>query len=210
MTKEPSIARLWQTHYGRACTETDVEKMFQEFIPLQLSVLPDFCTLIPGVVATVAELKHRGLIFTTSTGYNREMTDICLKTFAAAGITPSYSICAAEVALGRPAPDMALRAMQAMGVTQGAAVIKIGDTISDIQEGLAAKTWSIGITATGNMLGLNLDEYTALPSRERQRRLALATEEMKAAGAHYVIERFSDLPELIDEINRRLAAGETP
>jgi phosphonoacetaldehyde hydrolase len=33
---------------------------------------------------------------------------------------------------------------------------------------------------------------------------------LRAAGAHYLVETVADLPAVLDDIERRLAAGETP
>ncbi len=210
MTQEPDIAEQWIKHYGRPVTEADVERIFQAFIPLQLEVLPAFCKLIPGVAETVPALRAAGLIFTTSTGYNREMADICLRAYTAAGIAPSFSISAEEVRIGRPSPYMVHRAMEATGVFHPESVIKIGDAISDIEEGLNAGVWSVGVTVTGNMMGLNEAEFAALDAADRARRIAAADEAMRRAGAHYTVERFADLPAVIAKINERLARGERP
>jgi phosphonoacetaldehyde hydrolase len=34
--------------------------------------------------------------------------------------------------------------------------------------------------------------------------------ELRAAGAHYVIDTVADLPQVLDDIERRLARGERP
>jgi len=57
------------------------------------------------------------------------------------------SITSDEVAKGRPHPDMIYRAMELTGVTDVEAVAKVGDTLSDLQEGTAAGCgWVIGVT----------------------------------------------------------------
>jgi phosphonoacetaldehyde hydrolase len=55
-----------------------------------------------------------------------------------------------------------------------AAIAKIGDTPSDIQEGLNAGVWSIGVAETGNVNGLAYPEFQALPASQQQTRLAAA------------------------------------
>jgi phosphonoacetaldehyde hydrolase len=56
----------------------------------------------------------------------------------------------------------------------------------------------------------SLDEAKSLPDEEMQRRLALTREILRKAGAHYVIDEFTQLPEVIDDVNERLARGEKP
>ena len=50
-------------------------------------------------------------------------------------------------------------------------MVKIGDTISDIEEGSNAGMWTIGIARTGNMIGLTAEEFAALPAAEQAARL---------------------------------------
>jgi phosphonatase-like hydrolase len=57
------------------------------------------------------------------------------------------SVTSDEVAKGRPYPDMIFRAMELTGVTDVESVAKVGDTLSDLEEGTAAGCgWVIGVT----------------------------------------------------------------
>ncbi len=57
------------------------------------------------------------------------------------------SVTSDEVANGRPYPDMIYKAMELTGVTDIASVAKVGDTMSDIQQGTTAGCpWVIGVT----------------------------------------------------------------
>lgn len=57
------------------------------------------------------------------------------------------SVTSDEVANGRPYPDMIYKAMELTGVMDASSVAKVGDTLSDLQEGTAAGcTWVIGVT----------------------------------------------------------------
>ena len=56
-------------------------------------------------------------------------------------------ITADDVKNGRPAPDMIQKAMELFGITDASEVVKIGDSIIDIEEGTAANRGiTIGIT----------------------------------------------------------------
>ena len=63
---------------------------------------------------------------------------------------------------------------------------------------------------SGNFLGLDFAAYQALPAEhlaeERTRIDAL----FAPSRPHYLIDTLADLPEVIDQINARLARGETP
>ena len=90
------------------------------------------------------------------------------------------------------------------------AIVKIGDTIPDIHEGLNAGMWTIAVAATGNELGLSQAEAEALPADERDQRLAQARERLQAAGPHYVVDSIADAPPILDQIQNRVASGERP
>ena len=80
----------------------------------------------------------------------------------------------------------------------------------DIEEGLNAGMWSIGLAKSGNLIGLNELDIEALAPAELERRLSLARGQLTQAGAHYVVDGLWDCPAIVDEINARLARGETP
>lgn len=54
------------------------------------------------------------------------------------------------------------------------------------------------------------EEIAALSEEDYERRLTRSYDILANAGAHYVIDTVNDLPPVIEDINRRLAAGEKP
>ena len=86
-------------------------------------------------------------------------------------------------------------------------IVKVGDTIPDIQEGLNAGIWSIELAKTGNEMGMTEAEIDALDPVVRSEKLERARKRMHQTGAHYVVDSVGDVPPLIDQ---RLAAGERP
>ena len=56
----------------------------------------------------------------------------------------------------------------------------------------------------------SLERVGNLPENEIQKRLATTREILQKAGAHYVIDTFDQLPEVIDPINLRLKDDESP
>jgi phosphonoacetaldehyde hydrolase len=89
-------------------------------------------------------------------------------------------------------------------------VVKVGDTISDIEEGLNAGTWAIGVSQTGNMIGLTEEDWHALPQPERESLLLDARRKFIDAGAHYVIDTLADLDQVLSQIEVRVGSGERP
>jgi len=210
LSRLPEVAARWVAVHDAGCTEEDVEKLYREFIPLQLEVLPRYSRVIPGVLEAAAELAKRGVRLGATTGYNREMMETVLREVARKGFVPESAVCASDVAAGRPAPWMNFRCMEALGVFPPEAVVTIGDTVPDIDAGLNAGVWTIGVTRTGNMLGLSEEEERALSPEDLRSRLEAAAGRMRAAGAHFVIEGFAQCLPVIDEIERRLREGGRP
>jgi phosphonoacetaldehyde hydrolase len=70
--------------------------------------------------------------------------------------------------------------------------------------------WTIGVTKTGNELGLTLAEVEALPPDDVTCRLQSASRRMLEAGAHFTVEEVRQLPAVIAAIGEHLTRGEKP
>jgi phosphonoacetaldehyde hydrolase len=210
ITESPEVVRRWQEIKGRPVGPADIEAMYADFVPLQLACLQEYSRLIPGTLEVISDFKARGMLTGTTTGYTRAMVDITLREARKQGYVPDCTVAADEVPAGRPFPYACWKNAIELQVWPAEACVKIGDTVPDVGEGLNAGMWVIALALTGNEVGLNEQEVAALDSADRQRRLRRAQQKLAAAGAHYVAQGIWDVPPLIDDINRRLAAGERP
>ena len=210
ISRMEEVSTEWQRVYGRKPGEDDVEGMFKEFVPLQLDCLADYAELIPGTLEAVDKFRKRGLKIGSTTGYTNPMMDILVDEAAKRGYKPDSTVCATDVPQGRPSPFMCLQNMINLQVFPPEAVVKIGDTLPDIDEGLNAGMWTIGLAKTGNEMGLNEDEIDRLDPEVYQARLDRAYKRMAQSGAHYVVDGIWDCDSLIDDINARLTRGERP
>ncbi len=204
------VAAAWRDVHGRACTEEDVDAMFEAFVPVQMEILGRYADLIDGTVEAVEAFRARDLLIGSTTGYTREMMELLEAEAASRGYRPDATVCATDVPKGRPAPWMCLRNAELLGIYPMEAVVKIGDTLPDIAEGLNAGMWTIGLALTGNEVGLPADEVAALDDEVRARLLNRAYGRMRAAGAHYVVDSVADCPDIVDEIAERVRAGDRP
>jgi phosphonoacetaldehyde hydrolase len=206
----PEVAARWEQAQGAPATDADVQAMYEELVPLQLECLPQYADLIPGALEAAADFRRRGLKIGVTTGYNREMVQLLLQEVKARGFEPDCAVSVDDVPAARPAPWMCLRCAMQLQVYPWAAIVKAGDTVPDIHEGLNAGTWTVGLTKTGNEIGLTEREVEALPAEVLQDKLDAASRKLREAGAHYVVEGVGDVPAVLDEIERRLARGESP
>lgn len=204
------VAQQWLAVHDLPCTEDDVTAMYLDFLPLQLSVIARHADVIPGTLEAIAAFRARGLKIGSTTGYTRAIMDRLGALVAQRGYKPDAIVCADEVPAARPQPWMMFQNAQQLGVYPMSAIVKIGDTVPDIEEGLNAGAWTIGVVKTGNELGLTEIEIAALRPVELGARLAAGHAKLLDAGAHYVVDGLADVPPLLDEIAARLANGERP
>jgi phosphonoacetaldehyde hydrolase len=210
ITRMESVAKEWTEKNGKPCSEEDIESMFREFVPLQLDCIPRFADLTPGALEGIREFRRRNLKIGTTTGYNRDMLELLLKEASTRGYTPDSSFCAVDVPAARPAPWMIFRNAEALGVYPMEAYVKIGDTPADIEEGLNAGTWTVGVTKVGNEVGLTEEQLASIDPQELERRMEFARGRLNGAGAHYLVETLAEIGPVLDDIERRLNAGVRP
>ena len=204
------VAAQWQTQYGRPCGEEDVEAMYHDFLPLQLAVIAQHADVIPGTLDALNDFRQRGLKIGSTTGYTRAIMDRLAPLAAEKGYVPDAIVCADEVPAGRPQPWMMFQNAQQLGVYPMASIVKIGDTVPDIEEGLNAGTWTIGLVKTGNEIGLTRSEVALVRSSVLREELAKGYARLLRAGAHYVADGLTDIGSILDDIQARLARGEQP
>jgi len=210
ITELDSVRARWQARHGRLPNEADVNRMFKEFVPLQLKCLSDYSELIPGTLEAVAELRKRGIKIGSTTGYMTEMMKINLKDAARQGYKPDSTVCASEVPAGRPYPYMCLQNVMNLGVTTVEACVKVDDTVPGVEEGLNAGMWTIGLAVSGNEVGLSLKAWKRLSKAEKEEKRARAHRRMAQAGAHYTVDTIAEMMPCIDDIEARIRRGERP
>lgn len=206
----PAIARRWKAAHGKAPTARDVDRLYEEFLPLQLRVLAQHSALIPGAKSLFASLRRKGIKIGSTTGYARPMMAINLREAARQGLKVDAVATADDVPAGRPAPHMCLKNALDLGIGAVARCIKVDDTIPGIAEGLNAGMWTVGVSVTGNETGLSASEWARLSPAAKARTRKAATRRLKAAGAHYVIDGVADMAAVLRDVERRLKRGERP
>jgi phosphonoacetaldehyde hydrolase len=205
-----TVSALWGKAVGHNPIESDVESLFANFVPLQLECLVKYSTVIDGVAEAVARLRKRGIKIGSTTGYTRAMLEMILQPAAAQGYSPDCAITPDDVGAGRPHPWMIFANAIRMQIEPLEAIVKIGDTPVDVEEGLRAGVWTVGVARTGNMVGLSAEDFTALPTEDQVTRVARAVVQLGSAGAHGIVETLADCEAAINSIEARIRAGERP
>jgi phosphonoacetaldehyde hydrolase len=200
----------WQKQNGRPPDENDVERIYAETEPMMVDSVTRHADLIPGLLETVEALHKQGVKIGSSTGYTAPMMEALVPAARDRGYIPDAVVCASDVPAGRPYPWMCYLNAIRLQVYPLEAVVKIGDTISDIEAGLNAGMWAIGLTQSGNELGLSQKEASRLTAQEMQARTDPIARRYRDAGAHYVAAGIWEVLPLIENINARLVKGEKP
>jgi phosphonoacetaldehyde hydrolase len=192
----PVIAGAWHAARGHSPNDSDVELLMSRLGPLMRANAAEAAILIPGAKNTVERLRTLGFKIASSTGYTREMMAPVLARAAEQGYVPDHLVCAGETPVGRPTPLMIYKACAELGVWPLSRVVKVDDAEAGILEGKSAGAFTVGV-ASGNTVGLSLDEWRALSSHERAAHVEASERVLRAAGADLVIESVADLiPEL--------------
>lgn len=122
------------------------------------------------------KLTENGIKIVLNTGYNRETALLLLsKLNWEEGKQYDALITASDVEKGRPAADMIYKAMEMFNITDAKDVIKIGDSIIDIEEG---KTANCGIT-----IGITTGAHTK--------------EQLKSANPTHIINSLIELTQIL-------------
>ena len=188
--------KLWEDAYSRSWNEDDIEDVYQCFEGNLRTVVAEYSKLIPGVKETVEKLS--------TTGYTSEMMQYVLPVAKEQGYEPDCCVTPDVTEYSRPTPFMVFECMRQLNVYPPKLVVKAGDTVMDILEGKNAGAWSVGIIKGSNVVGLNEAEYNALDEQAKKELHEKARKIYLDAGADYVIEDITELPEVIAKINESL------
>lgn len=176
--KHQAIKNVLQAFAG-INDEATTNIIYQNFV-LQLSQAYAEEKIMPqaNALQTFSELKRKGILRVFNTGYDIITAEkILTKLKWRQGNEFDLLVTASDVTRNRPYPDMIRYAMKQSGITDASRVIKIGDSIIDIEEGKnAGCALSIGIT-TG----------------------AHTHEQMQSANPDYILNDLSELLPILEK-----------
>ncbi|GFO37659.1 phosphonoacetaldehyde hydrolase-like [Plakobranchus ocellatus] len=207
----PLVRKRWRQVHGKFPDQSDVDAMYRDFVPMQMNVLAQYSDLIPGCAQATKLLKQElHCKIGVTTGFCRSMVDVILPLAKKQGFEPDADVTGDEVMHGvRPKPFMLYRNLDLLDVSDIQSVVKVDDTVVGIGEALSAGCWSVGVARFSNYMDIDsLDAESKLEGEELLRRLNHSRATLLEAGAHYVVDSVADLPEVITDINQRLARGE--
>lgn len=195
------IHNLWIKQHETDFTEEDIDKVYEESEKSILKILKDFAEPKPFTLETVKKLREMGIKIGSTTGYTDEMMDIVVPMAKEKGYEPDCWFSPNSVSnMGRPYPYMIFKNMQTLKVSDVKNVVKVGDTISDITEGISAGVITVGVVEGSSIMALSEEQYNTLSDSEKEEACATVEKKFKDAGADYIIRNMSELPALIEKL----------
>ena len=159
---------------------TLADEIYNDFIILlsksyeNINVLPQ-----PNAVELFQILKQRNIRIVLNTGYNSEMAESLISKLGwKKGVEFDSLITSSDVENNRPDPEMIDLAMDIYGIRNAKEVIKVGDSIIDIEEGQNA--------GCGLNIGITTGAHTFL--------------QLQSANPDYIIHNLMELIPIIDKI----------
>ena len=199
----PEVNDQWISLHKRPWTEEDINDIFEVFEKTLYETVASYSDPLEGVVETMNALKKEGIHIGSTTGYLANIMTRVIPAAKAKGVDPECVVTPDVTGGGRPAPFMIFECMRHFNVYPPAAVVKVGDTIVDMQEGKNAGAWSVGVLKGSNLLGLSEKEYEAMDLSELKKRKEDTRQKFLSAGADLVIDTMKELPAAIRQIEER-------
>jgi phosphonatase-like hydrolase len=142
--------------YANNNNEELIGQIFENFM-VQLTAAYATADILPqnNVLALFTALKQRNIYAVLNTGYDRATAQSIIEKLGwQEGVDFDGLVTATDVSKNRPNPDMIYFAMNRFGISNGSEVVKVGDSIIDIEEGQnAGCSLNIGITTGAHTAG---------------------------------------------------------
>lgn len=201
MMKGERISALWKEVHGKDWTPDDVDAVYEKSESGILEILENYAEPKPYVLETVAKIREMGIKIGSTTGYTAEMMDIVVPKAKEFGYAPDTYFSPSDTNnFGRPYPYMIFKNMEALNIASVKNVIKVGDTVSDIKEGVNAGVITVGVVEGSSVMALSQEEFDALSYEEQERLCNMTAEKFKNAGADFVIRDIRGIIDLIKTI----------
>ncbi len=206
----PQIAEKWRAIHGHGAGPRDVDALYGLAEQKMLETVAGSATPVPHLAEVLALLRKQDLKIGSTTGYTSPLMERLVPAAASRGYSPDFWIASDQVPQGRPWPWMIFRNLEYLKICPPAAVVKLGDTIADVEEANNAGVWSLAVVESSSLVGKSQPELAAMPAKDRNALIRQVGKKLADAGAHSVINNLSELPAALEQIELRLEKGQVP
>lgn len=147
---KPEAIRILLLSAGREFTDSDVDRIHADFVARmkQYYAHDPAVRELPGASAAFTKLHNAGIKVALNTGFSREIVDVILTRLNWLDAVDA-TVASDEVARGRPFPDMIRRLLAMLDLIDAGRVVKVGDTLVDLEEGKNARCGLVLGVTTG-------------------------------------------------------------
>jgi phosphonatase-like hydrolase len=135
--------------YGTPEQQGHAELIFANFLSYLENAYNDFpIKEIVNAEEVLKSLRKQGIVVVLNTGYDKNTASKLLdKINWKENVQYDLLVTASDVVNSRPSPDMIIKAMNHFSITDASSVVKVGDSVIDIEEGKNANClYTIGVT----------------------------------------------------------------
>ena len=210
LTELPEIQHQWVKKHGQPPIGNDIQELFGLFETALERNLLQYSKLIPDAAKTIEDCRERNIRIGSTTGYSRSQMNIIIPEAKKQGLFLDSVVCSSDVPEGRPSPWMIFEAAKQLKVYPPSTWVKVDDTLVGIEEGKNAGAWTIGVTKTGNLVGLGDSELITTTPDELKKRISNTEKLFQLIGTDFIISSVADIVPVLNEIEERMKYGELP
>jgi phosphonoacetaldehyde hydrolase len=130
----PEVIAKWQTTHGKKADARDVDSLYEIAEQNMLETVADSATPVPYLAEVLAVIRKQGFKIGSTTGYTSPLMERLVPAAARRGYSPDFRIASDQVRQGRPWPWMIFKNLEQLKICPPATVVKLGDTIADVEE----------------------------------------------------------------------------
>lgn len=198
------VSELWFKNTGMEPNEGDVRELNRRFESKIFEKVEKYSDPKEYVKQTLETIRESGIRIGSTTSYSTEVMEFLTKIVAKKGVMVDCWINSDQVkGQGRPNPFMIFKNMEKMGIGSVRNVIKVGDTVSDIKEGINAGVITVGVVDGSSEMGLSLEEFELLSDADKTLARKKVFDKFKKAGADYIMNDFRTLPYIVAQIQNK-------
>jgi len=199
------VKQQWEEKYSTLPNDDDRKNIYANFQMSLIHYLKECTELKTGVLKTFNYLKEYGIKVATTTGYTAEMMKIVQDKAAEDGYVPDMVVTSEDVdGQGRPSPAMIHYIMRKFDIDDPKKIIKVGDTLVDIEEGKNANVQTVGIVEGSSLMGLSQVEFDDLNNEEQISKRNEVKRRFESVNADFVIDTIFDLVQIIEYLNESM------
>ena len=140
------LPRLGEDASAASAHEAAAERIYAAFKDDLARRYREGVKSIAGADAVFRRVRAGGAKVALTTGFDRDLATLLLTAIGWTPNTIDVLVCGDEVANGRPAPDLILRAMKMTAILDPDRVANVGDTALDLESAARAGVrWNIGV-----------------------------------------------------------------